>query len=340
MYLKNCWYVAAWDHEVLADNLLQRTVLGHSLVFFRTEDGSVVAMDNRCCHRHAPLHLGRKEGDCIRCMYHGLKFDASGRCVEVPGQETIPPKLGQKVYPLVQKKRWIWIWMGDPAKVDSALIPDVFSLQHPQWRWKPSYQNFQCNYLLICDNLLDFSHLSFVHEKTFGGSSSVAEARATISQSERGIHVSRPVRNTTAAPYHQRLGKFSLNVNRWINYDFLVPGVLMLDAGVRPVDNAEDDDTGALRFHSCQAITPESATSTHYFFMQAHNFRLDDATVTEAIEQSQLRAFAEDRVMLEAQQKMIDLDPNAKMTPMAADAGLARYRLLLQRLIDAENKPA
>jgi len=98
MFLKNCWYVAAWDYELLPDTLMQRTICGESIVFFRTTAGAPVALDNRCCHRHAPLHLGRKEGDCVRCMYHGLKYDASGRCVEIPGQESIPIKLAQRSY--------------------------------------------------------------------------------------------------------------------------------------------------------------------------------------------------------------------------------------------------
>ncbi|TDM04821.1 MAG: LysR family transcriptional regulator [Ideonella sp. MAG2] len=338
MYLKNCWYVAAWDHEVLADTLLQRTILNQSLVIYRREDGSTVAMDNRCCHRHAPLHLGRKEGDCIRCMYHGLKYDATGRCIEVPGQDSVPPKLGQRVYPTVQRQRWIWIWMGDPALADASLIQDMFSLDSPEWRWLPSYLHYKCNYLYIADNLLDFSHLSYVHEKTFGGSPNIAEARPEVSEIERGVKVSRTVRNTVPAPYHKRLGNFTGPVHRWFNYDFVVPGILRLEGRVQSVDNADDDMTGALRFHSCQALTPETDRTTHYFFMQAHNFRLDDATITESILQSQRAAFLEDKTILEAQQAMIDSTPDAPpMRPIAADAGLARYRRLLQKMVDAES---
>jgi nitrite reductase/ring-hydroxylating ferredoxin subunit len=81
MFIRNAWYVVAWDFEVLADTILERTVLGESIVVHRKADGAPVVMENRCCHRGAPLALGRKEGDCIRCIYHGMKFDASGRCL-------------------------------------------------------------------------------------------------------------------------------------------------------------------------------------------------------------------------------------------------------------------
>lgn len=336
MFLKNCWYVAAWDHEVLGDTLLQRTIAGESLVIYRTSDGSTVAMDNRCCHRHAPLHLGRKEDDCIRCMYHGLKYDPTGRCVEIPGQEVIPLKLAQRVYPSVQRKRWIWVWMGDPSLADASLIPDMFSLESPDWRWIPSYLHYSANYLNISDNLLDFSHLSYVHEKTFGGTPNIAQARPEVTRLPNGVRVSRPVNHTVPAPYHQRLGQFEGQVNRWFRYDFLIPGVLLLDAGVKSASTPDDDLTGALRFHSCQAVTPETETTTHYFFMQAHNFRLDDATVTESIHQSQRAAFIEDKTILEAQQRMIDGSEPTPMVAIAADAGLSQYRWLLQQRINAE----
>lgn len=157
---------------------------------------------------------------------------------------------------------------------------------------------------------------------------------------ERGIRVSRPVRNTVPAPYHRRLGNFTGKVNRWFEYDFLVPGVLLLDAGVRPVEDAGDDNSRALRFHSCQAITPETEGSTHYFFMQAHGFALDDAVVTESIEQSQRAAFVEDKRILEAQQQMIDSTPPSAMVNIVADKGLMQYRRLIEELIAAEAKTA
>jgi vanillate O-demethylase monooxygenase subunit len=155
---------------------------------------------------------------------------------------------------------------------------------------------------------------------------------------ERGVRVSRPVRDTVPAPYHQRLGSFEGKVDRWFRYDFHVPGILLLDAGVKSAATPDDDMSGALQFHSCQAITPETEKSTHYFFMQAHNFRLDDAVVTESIDQSQKRAFIEDKQILEAQQQMIDNSPESPMVAMAADAGLMQYRRLLSELIDLETK--
>jgi phenylpropionate dioxygenase-like ring-hydroxylating dioxygenase large terminal subunit len=333
MFLKNAWYVAAWDHEILADTLLARTLLGVPVLFYRKENGDVVAMDDKCCHRHAPLHLGRKQGDCVRCMYHGVTYGPDGRCVEVPGQAKLPPALKQRTYPVVQKKRWVWIWMGDAERADEAAIPDTFSLDHPEWRWLPNYLQYDCSHMLITDNLLDFSHLDYVHEKTFGGASSIAETQPLIEMLERGIRIRRPVRDTVPAPYHRKLGRFEGNVDRWFTYDFHAPGILLLDAGVKPTGTPDDDLSEALRFHSCQAITPENDRSTHYFFMSAHNFRRDDAVVTETIARSLNAAFAEDKLILEAQQKMIDSTAESPMVAIGADNALYRYRRLMAKLL-------
>src|SRR5262249_50179895 len=127
MFIRNAWYVIAWDHEVSAEGILERTVLGKSLIVYRTADGPPVVLENRCCHRAAPLALGRKEGDCIRCMYHGLKFAPSGDCVEIPGQERIPANARVQAYRAVQKTRLIWVWMGEARRADETLIPDTYS---------------------------------------------------------------------------------------------------------------------------------------------------------------------------------------------------------------------
>lgn len=343
MWVKNCWYVVAWDHELLGDTLLARTVLGVPLLLYRRGDGTPVALDNRCPHRQAPLSMGRREGDHIRCLYHGLRFEPGGRCVEIPGQEQIPAKLCSRAYPVVEQGRWLWVWMGDPARADAARIPPTPTLKHPDWRYRPGYMHYQADYRLICDNLLDFSHLSYVHEKTLGGSPNIAEVRPTVERLPDGLAVTRHVNHTVPAPYHQRLGQFDGPVNRRFAYEFLLPGILLLHAHVKPAANAEDDMTGALQFDSCQALTPETATTTHYFYMQAHAFRQDDATVTEAIFQSLCTAFEEDRRMIEAQQRQLLAAPGLEMQAIVADQALVQFRrLLAQRVQDeqAQGQPA
>ncbi|RJG22067.1 Rieske 2Fe-2S domain-containing protein, partial [Massilia cavernae] len=122
-FLKNCWYVIGWSHEFPAEDLVARTALGEPLVIYRRTDGTPVVFEDRCCHRLAPLSLGQREGNDLRCMYHGLKFAPSGRCIEIPGQEKVPASYCVRSYPAVERASWLWVWMGDPEAADESLIP-------------------------------------------------------------------------------------------------------------------------------------------------------------------------------------------------------------------------
>lgn len=339
MFVRNCWYVVAWRDELQEGALLERTVLGESLLVYLTVAGQPVVLDNRCAHRHAPLSKGRRFGDHVRCQYHGLVFDASGRCIEVPGQDRIAEGLRTRAYPAVQRGAWIWVWMGDPSRADEALIPDAFSLEHPQWRYKPGgYMHYDVDYRLIADNLLDFSHLSYVHEATLGGSPNIAESRPVVERIPRGVRVTRDVRNTVPAPYHARLGRFEGPVDRRFAYDFLVPGVLLMHAHVKPSGTPDDDLGQALRLHSCQALTPETETSTHYFFMQARAFSLDDDSISDVIYDSLVQAFTEDRDIITAQAQLIARSKPLPMQPIQADAALGQFRFLVKQMSEQEQR--
>lgn len=339
MYVRNCWYVAAWSHEVEAEGLLGRTILNEPILFMRTAAGRVVAMDNRCCHRGAPLSRGRREGDCVRCMYHGLKFDAQGRCVEIPGQDDIPPQARVRAYPVAERNGWVFVWMGEAARADEALLPDNSASADPGYRYKPGYMRYDVDYLLIADNLLDFSHLTYVHQATLGGSERIAQTRPRIERLPRGLRVVRQVRDVPPAPYHRKFADFPETIDRWFHYDFLVPGVLLMHSGGKPPGRGWDDFEGALHMKSCQAITPETDRSTHYFFMQAHGFALDDESVTEAIAKSLVQAFEEDRETIRAQQAMLDHGPT-RFVPIRADAAVNQYRRLLQSMCEQERADA
>ncbi len=344
MWARNCWYVIAWEHEIPAADsniLFTRTLLNEPLLVYRTNDGSLVAMEDRCPHRHAPFSHGRKEGDFIRCGYHGLKFNAQGRCVEVPGMERVPPKLCARTYPVVSKNHWIFVWMGEASKADLAMLPDNFSCASPEWQNLPGYLHYDTPYLLICDNLLDFSHLSYVHEKTLGGSTAIAQSRAVIepvtSPGQRGIKVSRHVPNVPAPPFYQRFRKFDTHLDRWFIYEFLMPGTLLMHSGGRPVSDPVDDLSNAVQLHSCQTLSPETETSTHYFFQQSHQAGLGDATVTRSIYDSLVAAFEEDRAMISAQHRNLGRSGGAAMVPLHFDAALMQFRKLIAQEVAAES---
>lgn len=342
MFVKNCWYMAGWDKEIPAEGFLSRTIINVPLVFWRDSDGKVHALMDRCCHRGAKLSMGRKEdgGNRIRCMYHGLLYDKSGQCIEAPAQERLSPQARVQSYPVIETHRWVWIWMGDPALADPKLIPDTQWLDHPEWRSLDGYLHYGANYLLIADNLLDFSHLPFLHPTTLGGSPDYAAVLPKIERGERGVRLTKWVPNTAPPAYSAKYGNYpaGASVDRWMYYDFLAPGVLLLDVGMMPAGTGGQDEhrENALQFRSCQALTPETATSTHYFFAQAHNFLLDRPEVTREIHAGLVKAFEEDRDMIMGQQSNLRLDPDFRMMPLSVDSALFQFRRVLDQLLRKE----
>jgi len=283
------------------------------------------------------LSKGRREGDCVRCGYHGLKFAPDGACIQAPGVERIPAKARVRTYPVIEHNRWVFVWMGEPELADPALLPDNFSCADPNWRYRPGYLHYDTPYLLICDNLLDFSHLSYVHADTLGGSPAIAQAKPEIERLAHGIRVSRHVPDVPPSPFWQTFQSFNGNVDRWFIYDFLLPGTLLMSSGGRPVGQREDDLAGGVRMHSCQTLTPETETSTHYFFQQAHPSEITDPKVTEAVYAGLVRAFEEDRDMITAQHESMRLRPDAPMVAMTMDAALVQFRRLLETRVAAES---
>lgn len=342
MFIKNTWYVAAWDKEVTKDALFARTIIGTPILMYRKDDGTIAAMADRCCHRGAPLSMGRKEGDCVRCMYHGLKFDSEGRCVQAPAQERIPPQAKVATFPVVEQHRWIWIWMGDPSKADASLIPDTKWLNHPDWRGLDGYIHYDVNYLLICDNLLDFSHLPFVHPTTLGGGADYADSPPKVERVENGVKITRWALNTEAPPFAKAVKNWPGKVDRWNIYDFAIPAILLMDSGMSPAGTGapEGRRVDPAEFRGCQAITPETENSTHYFYSHPHNFAIDKPEVTKSIHQAVATAFEEDRAIISAQKRNLDLDPSFKMVPFAIDSALSHFRWVVAKRIEQEQKEA
>ena len=349
MWVKNCWYVAAWDNELGAGEIISRTVLDEPLAIYRAADGALVAMEDRCCHRFAPLSKGRLEGDDLRCMYHGLKFDRTGRCIEIPGQDVIPRTACVRSYPVVEKHSWIWVWMGDPAKAREDLIPSAIGLDDPAWTLGHGQMDYAANYQLINDNLTDFTHLTYVHANSFGASPEFAYTRPNIERLERGIRVWRWVFESASetSALAEKTGAGKVKGDGWQTYDFLAPGILLMHSATYPKGTAEKlgfrpapmGTEGALReTFTSQAVTPVTDKTSRYFFNWGP--RAGDGAAEMAANLMLVAgvAFAEDKAIIEAQQKIIDLDPDRREVLTSADVGPTQFRSVLQRLVRADQE--
>jgi vanillate O-demethylase monooxygenase subunit len=343
MYIRNCWYVAAWSHELGSGALISRTISNEAIVLYRTGNGGAVGLEDRCCHRFAPLSKGQLEGDDLRCLYHGLKFNRHGACIEIPGQDTIPPKARVKTYPVVEKHSWIWVWMGDPALADPALIPPAVGLDDPKWTLGCGQLDYDAGYQLINDNLTDFSHLSYVHRNSFGADEEWARTRPKITRIERGIRVQRWTRAPSFSPDGVRSP--DKMVDLWTSYDYLAPGILLMLSATYPPDTAERcggeapaaDLAPIDENFTSQAVTPVTDSTSRYFFSWGPPAGEGSDAKAEMMLVVAHKAFAEDKVMIESQQQVINRNPPTQQVLTSADAGPVRMRMVIEQMIRAEN---
>jgi phenylpropionate dioxygenase-like ring-hydroxylating dioxygenase large terminal subunit len=338
--VKNAWYVAAWSSE-LSERPQSRTLLGQSVFLVRKADGTPLALGNRCPHRFAPLHMGTWKNDTIQCAYHGLRFGVDGACVEIPtGKGAIPRKARVAAYRVAEKYGYVWIWMGEPEAADEALVPDFSSMNALSQRHaRGGYLHVKANYQLMVDNLLDLSHVAFLHPAL--GTNSMAQGEIEIVESKRILHVNRLMPACDAPSYLRGMADPDGKVDHWLDMTLYMPTNMILGSGAaKPGEGRSGGGSlpsGGLSGH---VVTPETDSTTHYFFslsLDATKFSDEDAAQFHA-QQKQV-FLTEDTPMLEGCQALMGTTDLWALHPvlLATDAGPVRARRWLDKMILEES---
>lgn len=330
----NQWYAAAWDSEI-DRSPIARTICGIPMMFYRRLDRSLVAMRDACPHRLLPLSMGIKEGDNIRCRYHGMLFDSMGSVLEMPlKNDPVNRSICVERFAVAEKHRFVWVWVGDIARADPALIPDLWPCSADGWTFDGGYYHVGAEYLLCLDNLMDLSHETYVHQGSIGQSEILEAPLNTRVEGDR-VFVERWMPGIDAPPFwREALGKEG-PVDRWQICEFIPPTSVIIDVGVAPADagaTIADHDQGVRGF-VIDVFTPESDRSTHYFWGMARNFHTMDAGLTARMKSQQAGVFREDLEIFEAQQRSIDANPDLKLRAYNIDEGGVRARTIIKRLM-------
>jgi phenylpropionate dioxygenase-like ring-hydroxylating dioxygenase large terminal subunit len=337
MFLRNAWYIAAWDREITRE-LLPIRILGEDLVLYRTESGEPVALENACPHRKLPLSMGRILGDQIECGYHGLVFNRSGRCTRVPGSARIPSRAQVRSYPVVSRYGLVWIWMGEPERAQPKLIFPVEHWGNPAWgRNEGGSMTVECNYLHVTDNLLDPSHVAWVHRTSFGNGACEEEPVQTT-VSANGVIAARWLRDVEVAPFYAPLVPFEGRCDRLQHYEVRFPSHAIIKAVFVPAGTGGEGQPlpdRALVMDSYNFMTPIDAAATRYFWFQLQNPSPANEHVSRKMGDAVRAAFLEDRAILQAVHRGL----SNKVTPnidLAIDRAPLQFRRRLRELIAAE----
>jgi phenylpropionate dioxygenase-like ring-hydroxylating dioxygenase large terminal subunit len=337
-FLRDAWYLAAWAEELAAGSLLSRTICGEPLVFYRSPEGTAAALLDRCPHRFAPLSRGKLDGAVLRCGYHGLAFGPDGICVGNP-HGPVSRSVRTRSFAAVERHGAIWVWMGDAPRPDAAQIPDYgFIDRTAQNARVTGYLRTDANYLLMVDNILDLTHADYLHPDTLGGGINT-RAKGSVATTSDGVSITWRADDEALPPVMGALlpgtggrGDFRNEVY-WSPPGNMRQRLLFGPPG-RLTENGLDSWTA-------HVMTPESATSTHYFFCHTSDSLNANPALAPHIKEVLLCAFRDqDAPMLEAQQSRLQDADFWSLSPalLAIDKGAVAARRMLEQRLAAEAK--
>jgi phenylpropionate dioxygenase-like ring-hydroxylating dioxygenase large terminal subunit len=338
MYLRNTWYVAALSSEI-EETLTSLRILGEDMVFYRTKNGEPVALEDSCPHRRLPLSKGRLLNDNIECGYHGLQFDRSGHCVAAPTQNRIPPSATVRSYPVTDKWGLVWIWMGDPEHSDERLILNIDNYDNPAWEITTGDSlTCECNYQYLTDNLLDPSHVGWVHRTSFAAEGT-SNTPLEITETDNGLIVHRWIYDKKPPPFYTPLIKFKGNCDRLQHYEVQYPCTAINKGIYVPAGKGGPNlqmDKLTYVMISYNFLTPIDGNNTRYHWLQHRNTDPDNKTLTATIASGAKTAFLEDREVLEAVHTGI-ANETTRHINLGLDAASLQFRRNLEKLINAES---
>jgi vanillate O-demethylase monooxygenase subunit len=332
-FLRNQWYTAATSAE-LGTKPLARTICSEPMVMFRGASGEVAALSERCPHRKAPLSSGEVVGNDIQCGYHGIRFAPDGACTHVPGGAQVGRSFRARSFPAREMHGLIFVWPGDAALADPALIPDFSENVKQGWAGVHGTIYVKGNYQLLVDNLLDLTHVVFVHKSTLGGSG-VAEAPLEVEADGDLVRARRIMHNVDTSPIYKAARGLHGKIDRWQIFEFQPPSYVRITLGAREAGG--DLPIGTPTHVVLNSLTPETERTTWYFWSTVRPWALDDEKVSKIYKDMTDTAFAEDTAIVAQQQALIDSDPTgAPLVSLAFDRAAVAARRIVKRKLDEE----
>jgi phenylpropionate dioxygenase-like ring-hydroxylating dioxygenase large terminal subunit len=333
-YPLNCWWVAAFADEVGREPLA-RWLLDTPVVLYRTEAGEVVALEDRCPHRQAPLSIGRLQGDLIECGYHGFQFGTDGRCVRVPTMSS-PAPIRVETYPVREIGPLVWIYLGDKERIDAVPLPPAMDwMIDPGFAIRKGSMQIAANYLLLKENVLDLTHLGYVHASSFQitdwvNPPSVTEEGDTVAYRQEFV------RSPLPAGYALALGLEP--GTPWNRVGFgasLSPAAH--ESGTIFYDPARPERPNGRNFFA-HLTTPVSMDSMHYFFVIGRDHQREDDAM-DFLADIIVKGFREDEFVLARIQELASRRPRRGSRgekSVKADAAGIAVRRAVERWMERE----
>jgi phenylpropionate dioxygenase-like ring-hydroxylating dioxygenase large terminal subunit len=337
-FLCKAWYMFGWASEVGAAGLT-RMILGKPIYVYRLENGGVSAIVDRCPHRFAPLSKGTRAGDTLICGYHGLQFAPGGQCVHNPFSDKIPAGAMLETFAVAERDDIIWLWGGKSDEADPALIPDfAFVPDTPTQRSVRGYTLMEANFEYGTDNLMDLSHIEFVHKGSFAGQGVIFAGQHQTRQEGNTLHSDWWMPNIDPPMVAQGMVGEGEKVDHWLNMRWNAPASMRLDVGACPHGQPTESGFTVPQAH---ILTPASDHQTHYFWTASRTHDLDSDQADQFMLELFGQAFdVEDKPMIEAAYANVKGRDfwGERPISLGIDQGGTRARRMLESMMARESQ--
>jgi phenylpropionate dioxygenase-like ring-hydroxylating dioxygenase large terminal subunit len=338
-FLNNAWYVAALSTELDDEALFHRKLLGIGVMLYRKASGEPVAMQDRCPHRFIPLHLGKRVGDDVVCAYHALRFDCSGACVHNPhGNGLIPKAATVRSFPVAERHGFVWFWPGDVSDANPELIPNYSKLDDGHANSKGyAYMHMNANFELIVDNIMDLSHVDYVHGPLLNTAGKLSPLTPKVVEVDDTVTIRWDwLQEPPMGFFAPFLPRPADEAGHHVQVEWTAPGTMLLTVGA--MQDTKDQDAGLVSWDH-HLLTPETETSTHYFFATRRNWLVEDADLNRMKLDGTMAAFTlEDKPIIEAQQAEMGTADLFSLKPvlLSGDPAAVRARRVLEKMRNTE----
>lgn len=342
-YVKNCWYPIGFSREFPAGDLQGLKVASKPVVIWRTAEGEVVAFDDRCCHKRFPLSESKLLDDGrLECAYHGLCYDNSGKCVEIPSQpdKAIPPQARLRTVPVKEQDGVVWLWPGDPEQASTLEPPRTQEVVSDEFIsvGSPNPLEVPANYLLLIENLLDITHFYPLHDGNIGDKANSlipVELEEGISEGYEYVKTIRRVDGYEQPPYLREWFLYDV-VERLHTHCMVNPGMARVNMHVAPSGQlGTEAERGYTLLHLFYPVDERNlAWRWSVSCKKDHRPRSDPDTPTAyKVAEMFPEVVAQDQWALERQQKMFDFpEDDYSELFLKSDKALRRARQILMGL--------
>jgi vanillate O-demethylase monooxygenase subunit len=328
---RDCWYAPVASDAVEHDLVAIRAA-GLPVVLYRTEGGTVVALEDRCAHRAYPLSAGELIGDTVRCGLCGFRYGPDGQCVSVPTQPHVPYGARVRSYPVRESDGLVWVWLGEAGRASLHRIPELPWLDSEEWSTVAGDEVVLASFLLLHENFADVTQVPFVAPEISPAVLETAPPALDVIVSETSVSLHRefppaPLPAWQAeivgcpldAPYHTDQLGFFPSPAAWIDH---------WDA------QSEDGSWARLRFS--HLVTPIDGSTSRLLWAVSRDFALGNRAVDRYLDEIFTDYY--DRVIeaMEMAQDVLDTDGPGPEVNVNADAVGLKIREIVASLRSAE----